>query len=441
VLLFCLAISLLTGIAFGLAPAIQLSSSSLVGNLKEGSRGSSGGRRQHRFRSTLVASEVALSLMLMTGAGLLLRSFWNLLHVNPGFNFHNVLVTSLWMPAPNDPKSGPYFSQSARTAFVHEVLRRARSLPGVDVAALGGANSIPLIGWNTAPLRLEGRPGDETPIAQTANVSPDFFRALEIPLVRGRSFTESDDKAPGVVVVDETAARRFWPNADPLNKRVKFPQNADAPWRTVVGVVGDIKTQGLDTATVPHIYLPVYQQSGFAMTVFLKTSSNPGNLGEALRREIQTVDRDLPVFGIQTMEHVLASSIAQRRFALEMVGAFAMVALLLAAIGIYGVTAFAVSQRAQEIGIRLALGAQRRDVLNLVLMQGMTTMLWGLASGLAGALVLTRFLRSLLFAESPIDPVTFLAVSAVLASTALVASYLPALKAMRLDPVQALRSE
>jgi putative ABC transport system permease protein len=197
----------------------------------------------------------------------------------------------------------------------------------------------------------------------------------------------------------------------------------------------------LDTASVPHIYFPIYQQSGFAMTVFLRTSSNPANLGEALRREIQNVDRDLPVFGIQTMEQVLAESIAQRRFALEMVGAFALVALLLAASGIYGVTAFAVSQRAQEIGIRLALGAQRRDVLNLVLMQGMTTTFWGLGAGLVGALVLTRFLRSLLFAESPMDPITFLAVAAVLAGAALVASYVPALKAMRVDPVQALRSE
>jgi predicted permease len=279
------------------------------------------------------------------------------------------------------------------------------------------------------------------PIAQTPNIGPEFFRALEIPLVRGRSFIDSDNKDPGVVVVDETAARRFWPDADPLNKRLKFGQNPQAPWRTVVGVVGDIKTQGLDTASVPHIYFPIYQQSGFAMTVFLRTSSNPANLGEALRREIQNVDRDLPVFGIQTMEQVLAESIAQRRFALEMVGAFALVALLLAAIGIYGVTAFAVSQRAQEIGIRLALGAQRRDVLNLVLMQGMTTTFWGLGAGLVGALVLTRFLRSLLFAESPMDPITFLAVAAVLAGAALVASYVPALKAMRVDPVQALRSE
>jgi len=441
VLLFCLAISLLTGIAFGLAPAIQLSSSNLVGSLKEGSRGSSGGRAQHRFRRALVACEIALSLMLMTGAGLLLRSFWNLVQVNPGFGLKNVLVTSLWMPSPNDPKSGPYFTQPARNAFVHEVLRRARSLSGVKVAAMGGGNSIPLVGWNTAQLRLEDRQTDETSIAQAVNVSPEFFQTLEIPLVRGRAFTDSDDRPPGVVVVDETAARRFWPNADPLNKRLKFGQNREAPWRTVVGVVGDIKTEGLDRAAVPHLYFPIYQQSSSSMTVFLKTSSNPANLGEALRREIQNVDHDLPVFGTQTMEQVMARSIAQRRFALEMVGAFALVALLLACIGIYGVTAFAVSRRSQEIGIRLALGAQRRDVLNLVLSEGMTTTLWGLGGGLLGALILTRFLQSLLFAESPMDPVTFLAVAAVLAGAALVASYVPALKAMRVDPVQALRSE
>ncbi len=441
VLLFCLAVSLLTGIAFGLAPAIQLSSSSLVDNLKEGSRGSSVGRGQHRFRSTLVACEVALSLILMTGAGLLLRSFWNLLQVNPGFNSKNVLVTSLWMPAPNNPKSGLYFTQPARAAFVHEVLRRARSLAGVEVAAMGSGNSIPLIGWNSVPIGLENRQAVEAPVAQTANVSPEFFRALEIPVVRGRLLTDSDTQPPGVVLVDETAARRFWPNADPLSKRVRIGQNPQAPWRTVVGVVGDIKTDGLDAGSIPHVYFPIYQQSGLAMTVFLRTSSNPANLGEALRREIQNVDRDLPVFGIQTMEQVLASSIAQRRFALVMVGAFALVALLLAGIGIYGVTAFSVGQRSQEIGIRMALGARRSDVVTLILWQGMRTTLWGLASGLAGALVFTRFMRSLLFAESPMDPVTFLAVAAILAGAALVACYVPALKAMRVDPVQALRSE
>ncbi len=422
-------------------PAIQLSSGSLVEYLKEGSRGSSEGRTQQRFRRTLVACEVALSLMLMTGAGLLLRSFWNLLQVNPGFNLKNVLVTSLWMPAPNDPKSGPYFTQAARNAFVHEVLRRARSLPGVEMAAMGSGNSIPLLGWNTSQVHLENRASDETPAAQVVSVSPEFFRTLEIPLLSGRPLTESDDKAPGVVLIDQTAARRFWPTADALNKQLKFGQNPQAPWRTVVGVVGDIKTQGLDTAGTPHIYFPIYQQSNLAMTVFLKTSSNPANLAEALRRQIQETDRNLPVFGAQTMEHVLAESIAQRRFALELVGAFAMLALLLAVVGIYGVTAFTVNQRAQEIGIRLALGAQRRDVLYLVLVQGMTTTLWGLAGGVAGALVLTRSLRSLLFAESPMDPVTFLAVALVLACAALGASYVPALKAMLVDPVQALRSE
>ena len=441
VLLFCLMISVLTGIAFGLAPAIQLSSGALAGNLKEGSRGSTGGRGQYRFRSALVACEVALSLMLMSGAGLLFRSFWNLLQVNPGFNLKNVLLTSLWMPAPNNPKSGPYFEQSKRTAFIREVLRRARSLPGVEVAAMGSGNSVPLTGWNTVPVLLEDHQADISPVAQLANVSPEFFAALEIPLRSGRSFTESDDKAPGVVVIDETAARRFWPGADPLNKRLRIGQNPQAPWRVVAGVVGDIKTEGLDAPSVPHIYAPIYQQSNFAMTVFLKTSSTPANLSEALRREIQSVDRDLPVFGIRTMEQVMAGSLAQRRFALEMVGAFAIVALLLAGIGIYGVTAFSVSQRSQEIGIRLALGAQRSDVLKLVLAQGMVTTVWGLTGGLAGALVLTQFLKSLLFSESPMDPVTLLAVSGVLASAALVACYVPARKATRVDPVRALRCE
>ncbi len=442
VLVFCIGVSLATGIAFGLVPALQLSNTSLAGNLKEGSRGSSGGRSQHRFRSALVACEIALSLMLMAGAGLLLRSFWNLLEVNPGFNPKNVLIASLWMPAPNDPTRAPYGKPEARNTFMREVLRRVRTLPGVEFASMGTGDSIPLIGWRSTPMTLENKSSDRALIAKTAGVSPDFFRVLGTPLVRGRFFTDADDRLTSpVILVDEAAAKTFWPNEDPINKRVRFGRNPRAPWVTVVGVVGDIKTDSLDAASVPHAYFPTYQNSGYAMTVFLKTTSTPSRLSEPLRREIQAVDRDLPVFGIKTMNEVMYRSIAQRRFALQMIGAFALVALLLAAIGIYGVTAFSVQQRTPEIGIRMALGAEPRDVLGLVLKHGMMMTLWGLAGGLIGALSLTRFLRTLLFAESPADPATFLAVSAVLAVTALLASYIPALRAMRVDPAIALRRD
>jgi putative ABC transport system permease protein len=440
VLAFCAAVSLLTGVAFGLAPAIQVSNAALAGNLKEGSRGSTAAQAQHRFRTALVASEVALSLILMAGAGLLLRSFWNLLDVNPGFNPKNMLVASFWMPAPNDPTTAPYRTPAARAAFVRQVLRRARQLPGVESAAMGTGNSIPLLGWNKRPLISEGRAADQAVIVENVSVSPEFFTVLQTPLKRGRVFTEADNSETPVVLVDEAAVQRFWPHEDPLNKRLKAP-NPKAPWTTVVGVVGDIKADGLDAASVPHVYFPIYQNSGYSMTVFLRTASGPAAMGEALRREIQVVDRDMPVFGIKSMEQVMSASIAQRRFALQMIGAFALAALLLAGIGIYGVTAFSVSQRTQEIGIRMALGAQPGDVVRLVLKQGFLTMMWGMAAGLAGALLLTQSLRSLLFAASPVDPATFLAVSALLAGVVLLACYVPAVRAMRVDPAIALRSE
>jgi predicted permease len=444
VLAFALGTSLLTGVLFGLAPALQLSNTNLVANLKEGSRGTSVGSKQARFRGILVACEVALSLMLMVGGGLLLRSFANLLQVSPGFNANHVLLANLWMPAPNNPQLAPYPTPQSRTAFVREVLRRARTLPGVELAAMGSGTSIPLTHWNSVPIAIENRTqsADEAPSAQLAAVSPDYFRTLQARLVKGRFFTDSDDpQSMPAALIDEAAARRFFPNQDPLNKRVRFGRNPRAPWLTVVGVVGDIKTDGLDVSPAPHVFFSVYQNSNFAMTVFLRTASDPAILGEALRREIQNVDRDMPVFGVKTLDEVVSTSLSQRRFAMEMVGAFAVVALMLAAIGIYGVTAFSVSQRTQEIGIRIALGAKRADVLKLVLRQGLSMVLWGLAGGLAGAFVLTRFLRSLLFAESPADPVTFITVSAVLAATAVVACYIPAIRAMRVDPIIALRCE
>ena len=441
VLAFALGISLLTGIVFGLAPAIQLARTNLVGSLKEGARGTSGGLRQSRLRGVLVACEVGLSLMLMAGAGLLLRSFLNVLGVNPGFNPKNVLVANIWMPAPNDPKNTPYFERSARTVFAREVMRRVKALPGVEAVAMGTGDSIPLTGWATVPVAVEGKTFSEPPSAQITSVTPDFFRLLQTRLVRGRFFTEMDENPPNAVLLDETAVKRFFPNEDALNKRVRVGRSLNAPWSNVVGVVENIKTDGLDAPSVPHVYMAMYQNSNYAMTVFLRSSSDPSNLGEALRREIQNVDRDLPVFGVKTLEQVVAGSLAQRKFALQMVGAFASVALLLAAIGIYGVTAFSVSQRTQEIGVRMALGAQRRDVVRLVLRQGLVMTLWGLAGGLAGSVLLTRFLRSLLFAESPLDPLTLFAVSLVLATAAVVACYVPAIRAMRVDPVVALRCD
>ena len=304
---------------------------------------------------------------------------------------------------------------------------------------MGAANSTPLTGFNPVTFQPEGYnlSAGEQPLAQSASVSSDFFRTLGVKLVRGRAFTETDDGRNLAVVVDEALAARYWPNQEALGKRMRLGQQM----AEVVGVVGNIKSDTFEKPDGPHLYFSIYQRSGLALTVFARTWSNPLGVGEAVRREVQGVDKDLPVFGIRTMEQVVARSLAQRRFQLEMVGAFAAVALLLAMMGIYGVTAFWVGQRTQEIGIRIALGAGGNDVIRMVLKQGMALTLWGILAGLAGAIPLARLLRSLLFGTGRFDVATFGAITALLLASAMIACYLPALRATRVDPVIALRAE
>ncbi len=439
VMLFAAAISLVTGMVFGLAPAVPMVQSNIVGSLKEGVRGSSVGAGHKRLRSVLVACEIAFSLMLMAGAGLLLHSFWNLRHLNPGFNPDNVLVANIWLPAPNDPAASVYRNVPRRRAFVRDVLRRVRALPGVEAAAMGAGNSTPLTGFNPQPFQPEGSnlPPGEQPVAEAASVSPDFFRALGIRLVRGRAFTEADESTNICVIVDETLAARYWPKQDAVGKRIRLGNQ----FAEIVGVVGNIKSETFEKPDGPHLYFSIYQRSNLAMTVFLRTGGSPLSLGEAVRREVQSVDRDLPVFGIRSMQEIVARSLAQRRFQLEMVGAFALVALALAMMGIYGVTAFWVGQRTQEIGIRIALGAAGRDVVGMVLKQGLTLTIWGIAAGLAGAIPLASLLRSLLFGMGPFDFWTFAGITGLLLAAAMTACYLPARRATSVDPVVALRAE
>jgi putative ABC transport system permease protein len=442
VLWFALAATLLTGVVFGLAPVIPTMRTNIVGSLKEGSRGSTMGGAHSRLRAVLVGSEVAFSLVLMAGAGLLLHSFWNLMRVDPGFDPKRVITASLWLPVPNDPALFKYGNPNTRNAFMREVLRRAQTLPGVEAAAIGVGSATPLGGFNKVTFVPEGTnpaPGEQ-PVAEGTSVTPDFFRALGIRLVKGRVFTDADEgqKNP-VAVVDETLARKVWPGQDPIGKRVGVGRGP--VWMTVVGVVGAVKGGSLEEADVQHLYSPAFQRSGLAMTVFLRTAGNAAGLSESLRREVQAVDPELPVFGVRTMEEVVARSLAQRRFQLQMIGAFAAVALLLAALGIYGVTAFWVNQRMQEIGIRLALGAGGGDVVRMVLRQGLALTGWGIAAGIAGAAPLGSVLRSLLFGTTVLDPLTFAAVAALLLGTAALACYLPARRATRVDPMRALRAE
>ena len=444
VLFFAFLVSILTGIIFGLAPALQDASPNQIASLREGSRGSGSSKRQMRISSALVASEVALSLILLVGAGLFLRSFWQILQVRSGFNSHNVVTAQIWLSFPNDPSQNRYLTVPKRAAFMREVLRRVSALPGVEEASIGGGGSLPLArSRNQISFTIEGRPADSehSPVAEVAAVSPGHFRVLEIPILSGRNFTDSDDdKALPVAIVDQTLARQYWPNENPIGKRVKSgPIQSTNPWLNIIGVVGDVKTDSLELQEAPHIYLSDFQAPAYNSVIYLRTAGDPGTLGDAIRPEVEAVDPNVPVYAVRTMEDVIARSMAERRFALQILGFFAGVALLLAAIGIYGVMAYTFSQRRHEIGIRIALGAQPRDILRMALSEGMTLVAVGLGSGLVGALILTRFLRSMLYAVSPNDPLTFVALPALLAAVALLACFVPARRATQVDPLVALR--
>ncbi len=444
VLFFAFSVSILTGIIFGLAPALQGASPNQIASLREGSRGSGSSKRQLRISSALVASEVALSLILLVGAGLFLRSFWQVLQVRSGFNSHNVVTAQIWLSFPNDPSQNRYLTVPKRAAFMREVLRRVSALPGVEEASIGGGGSLPLArSRNQTSFTIEGRPADSehSPVAELAAVSPGHFRVLEIPILSGRNFTDSDDdKALPVAIVDQTLARQYWPNENPIGKRIKSgPIQSTNPWLNIIGVVGDVKTDSLELQEAPHIYLSDFQAPAYNSVIYLRTAGDPGTLGDAIRPEVEAVDPNVPVYAVRTMEDVIARSMAERRFALQILGFFAGVALLLAAIGIYGVMAYTFSQRRHEIGIRMALGAQPRDILRMALSEGMTLVAIGLGSGLVGALILTRFLRSLLYAVSPNDPLTFAALPVLLAAVALLACLVPARRATQTDPLVALR--
>jgi predicted permease len=450
VLLFALGASILTGVLFGLAPALQGTRRSQVNSLREGSQGSGSSRRQTRISRVLVASEIALSLVLLIGAGLLLRSFWHLLEVRPGFEPRQLISARIWLAVPNDPTQDPYRDIEKRAAFETEVLRRVSALPGVEEAAVGGATSLPMSSArNQTAFQIEGRAieSERAPVAEASGVSPEYFHVLRTPLVRGRTFRDTDNsKGQPVALIDETLARRYWPGEDPIGKHIRFgvaqtqnqPQN---PWLTIVGVVGDIKSDGFDTASAPHIYASGYQSPSYAEVIYLRTDGDPRSLEEAIRREVQAVDPTIPVFGVRRMDEILAKNLGERRFALQLLGIFAGVALLLASIGIYGVMAYTFSRRTNEIGIRMAMGAQRQDILRIALEEGALIVAFGVVSGLVGSLMLTRFLQSMLFDVKPTDPITFAAITALLAGVTLLACFIPARRATQVDPLVALRYE
>jgi predicted permease len=450
VLLFALGISLITGLAFGLAPALQLADRGLMDELRQGTRGAAVGHRQHRFLSGLVISEFALSLVLLVGAGLLVRSFWKVLQVQPGFETSHLVMAHLWLPFPDDPNLNPYLKPEKRAVFAREVLRRISGLPGVQSAVIGSANT-PFSGERAlVNFTLEGNVTGtgELPAAEFGSLTPDFSRTIGMPLLRGRSFTDADNETGNpVVLVDQTAAERYWPNQDPIGKRIlqniqNIPGVLMAPqWTTIVGIVGRTKSEGLDAPYSAHIFVPSYQNVTLSMTIYVRAAASAESLQNTIRAAVQSVDPNLPVFGVRTMEDVVSDSLASRRFALQLMALFAATALLLAAIGIYGVMAYFVSQRVREIGIRMALGAQREDVLKIVVSQGMSLALIGVLLGVGASLLVTNLLSGLLFGVSAHDPITMIAFAALLAAVALAANYVPAHRATKIDPMVALRYE
>ncbi|MGB8340323.1 MAG: ABC transporter permease [Chthoniobacterales bacterium] len=436
VLVFTLLVSLVTGVLFGLAPALQSSRSGLSEKLKEGDRGSTAGHA--RLRNGLIVSEVALALMLLIAAGLLIESFAQLARVQPGFKPERVLTFNISLP------DIPYRDDAKAAAFYDQLVRRIEGLPGVKSAAAG--NVLPLSGAEEVDgFQIEGRAAS-TGMVQTANfrwITPDYFKALQIPLQRGRAFTERDKQdAPKVTIIDEAMARLYFPGVNPIGQRFKATNEKKTVFREIVGVVGDVRQTSLDAKPGPHIYLPEAQAGLQIMTVAVRSvGTEPSALLQMARREVAAVDPNVPIADIRTMEEMVASSIAPWRFTMALLSVFAGVALLLASVGIYGVLAYAVTQRRREIGIRMSLGAQRRDVLQLFLSQGMTVTLLGIVIGLGGAWGATRIMRSLLYSVSPTDLRVFLSVPLLFAAVALLASFFPARKAAQVNPVIALRSE
>jgi putative ABC transport system permease protein len=435
VLAFAVAISLGSSFLFGMAPAMQASKIELNEVLKEGGRGSTGPRRRF-FRNLLVVGEVALSLMLLVASGLLLQSFSKLRGLDPGFRADHVLTARLVVP---QTKYGDF---AKRSEFFERVLERARTLPGVKSA--GFTSALPLT-WRggTSSFKPEGMTLDPgvTYDANNRVVTPGYFEAMRIPLRSGRLFENGDGKdAPTVAMINETMARKFWPGQNPIGRR--FRMNDNDPWCRIVGVVGDVHQMFLNEPARQEMYFPYWQTKNNWMVprdLAIHTSGDPITLASAVRQAVWSIDKDQPVSNVMTLDDLLDREVAQRRVQTVLLGGFATLALILACIGIYGVLSYLVTQRTQEIGVRVALGANAADVFRTVAEQGMLLAGIGIAAGLVGALALSRLLSSLLFGVNATDPLTYLVAVAVFATVALFACYFPARRAARVDPMVALR--
>jgi putative ABC transport system permease protein len=454
VLIFTIGLAFVTGILFGLVPALQAGVVDVHETLKETGRGTSG---RHWLRSSLVVVEVATTLVLLIGAGLMIRSFYRLQKVDPGFSYEHLTSFSVSLPEKK------YQTAEQRDQFFGQLLEKLRGLPGVQATA--AATGLPLgnNGWQTGFV-VDGRPRpprDQTPLMEACLVTPDYFRAMNIPLKRGRYFTEQDNRAwiagkdlsqleeverdvagMNAIVIDEEFARRYWPNEDPVGKRIAMGGEKHPRLLTVLGVVGRVKMEGLgqDSKRVQG-YFAFAQNPSDDMTVVVKASGDPNQLIAAVRQQVKTIDPDQPIYSIRTMDEIRAESVAPERLNLTLLSIFAGIALVLAIVGIYGVMSYSVTQRTHEIGIRMAIGAQPRDVSRMIIGQGMMLALIGVGLGLVGAFALTRLMATMLFGVEPTDPATFAAIAVLLTGVALVACYVPGRRATKVDPVVSLRYE
>jgi putative ABC transport system permease protein len=438
---FMLLVSMLTGILFGLAPALECARADLNSTLKEGGRAGAASRSRGRARAALVVFEIAVSLMLLVGAGLLLRSFVNLQRVTGGFAAPPRQILTMLI----SPGSRKYRDAPAGLAFYDEVLRHARNVPGVEAAAI--TDSLPPDRQGDADtFGIEGQtlaPGELNPIISDVTAGPDFFRALGIPLLKGRYFTDHDnsDSAP-VTIVSEGFVRRFFPKQDAIGMRIRQSgPDLGNKWMEIVGVVGNVKYLGLNVDTDPAYYMPFAQNYGTRMFLAVRSSGDAAGLAAALRRDIQSIDPDVTLAQIGTMEQALALSVSQPRFDTMLLALFAGIALLLAGVGIYGLIAYSVAQRTHEIGVRMALGAAQADVVRMVVRQGASLAGVGIALGLGGAFALTHLLKAMLFGIGVTDALTFAAAPVGMMVVVLLATFLPALRATRISPVVALRYE
>ncbi len=440
VFLFATVVALVTGVAFGLIPALHAARSDVGGALKEGARGSGSRPASRRLRNTLVVSEIALAVMLLAGAGLLIRSFRELMRVDPGFRTENALTFSLTLPEDS------YATAERQAIFADELVRRLRAVPGVRDA--GVSMGLPLTGMSfSLSFEVSGKPkpaDGEEPSAQVRVVSPEYFRTMGIPVRRGRTFTDGDRQgSTPVLVMTETAAKRFFPGENPIGRHITFGWSRDSVHLQgdVVGIIGDVKQSELSTAALPEIYVPFAQWPVEYVQAVIRTTGEPHSVESAARAVVHELDPNLPMYEVRTLERIVAESVARPRFYMLLLASFAAVALLLSAVGIYGVIAYLVTMRTRELGIRIALGASHADVLRLVMGESVRVTLVGLAIGIAGALLLSRLLATLLFGVAPTDPLTFALVALTLGAVALAASIIPARRAAKLDPLLAIRAE